>query len=79
MPSAVPSPAALETCLNLLRHLNPSQTEKNLNLLGEALPELKDTLKEIVDVPSRIVVASEANNREFLTFELAKFCDNCYR
>lgn len=79
MPEAIPSPAKLETCLNLLRHLNPSQVETNLNLLSEALPELKESLKEIVDVPSRVIVATEANNREFLSFELAKSCSNCYR
>ncbi len=79
MPEAISSPAKLETCLNLLRHLSPSQTETNLNLLGEALPELKASLREVVDVPSKTIVASENSSREFLAFELAKSCSKCYR
>ncbi len=59
MPEAVPLeiyPAFMENSLNLLRHLNPNETEKNLKLLGEALPEIKDSLKEIVDVPSKFLI-----------------------
>ena len=77
--SAKPAQPQLETCLNLLRHLNPSKTEINLKLLGEALPELKDSLMEVVDVPSKVIIASEANNREFLEFKLNKSSPECYR
>lgn len=85
MPEAIEisSSDLLETSVQLLRHLNPSDTEKNLNLLSKALPELKEALRGIVDIPSKVIVASEANNREFLSFELAKCtdddCKNCYR
>ena len=73
---------SIEIVLNLLRHLNPSETEKNLNLIVEALPELKDPLREVVDVPSRVIVACEASNREYLSFPMAKnneSCGSCYR
>ena len=76
------STAPIETILNLFRHLNPSETEANLNLISEALPELKESLREVVDVPSRVIVACEANNREFLSFDMTKSgssCGNCYR
>lgn len=83
MPEAIPinpAPKALETFLNLLRHLNPSENERNLELLGEALPELKESLRALVDIPAKIIVATEANNREFLTCELTKnSCADCYR
>ena len=83
MPEAVlfetPIVSLMENSLKLLRHLNPSETENNLKLLGEALPQIKDYLKEIVDVPSKILVATEANNREFLTCELSKSSEGFYR
>lgn len=83
MPEAVPleTPFAslMENSLKLLIHLNPNETENNLKLLGEALPQIKDSLKEIVDVPSKILVATEANNREFLTCELSKSSEGFYR
>lgn len=82
MPSAVQLEdvsTLMENSLKLLRHLNPNETENNLKLLGEALPEIKFTLKEVVDVPSKILVATEANNREFLTSELSKTTDGYYR
>lgn len=86
MPEAIETTSStaesVETVLNLLRHLNPSENEKNLNLISEAFPELRETLREVVDVPSRVVVAGEANNREFLSFTMAKSelnCNNCFR
>lgn len=82
MPAAVPLENSLnlmENSLKLLRHLNPSETENNLKLLGEALPEIETSLKEVVDVPSKILIASEANNREFLTCELSKSSEGYYR
>lgn len=82
MPEAVPletSSSLIENSLNLLRHLNPSETGKNLKLLGEALPQIKDSLKEIVDVPSKVLIATEANNREFLKCELSKSSEGFYR
>lgn len=83
MPTVIPSEQSvvtlMENSLKLLRHLNPSETEKNLNLLGEVLPQLKDSLKEIVDVPSKILIVTEANNREFLTCELSKSSEGHYR
>lgn len=63
---------SLQASLKLLRHSNPSEIEKNLELIGEARPELKDILKGFVDVPSKVIVASGANNREFLACELSK-------
>ena len=82
MPAAVPLENSLnlmENSLKLLRHLNPSETENILKLLGEALPEIETSLKEVVDVPSKILIASEANNREFLTCELSKSSEGYYR
>lgn len=82
MPSAVQLEdvsTLIENSLKLLRHLNPNETENNLKLLVEALPEIKFTLNEVVDVPSKILVATEANNREFLTSELSKTTDGFYR
>jgi hypothetical protein len=69
----------MENSLKLLRHMNPIETENNLKLLGEALPQIKYSLKEVVDVPSKILVATEANNREFLTSELSKSIEGFYR
>lgn len=87
MPIATPtnetfSNESIETILNIFRHLNPSETEKNLKLLSEALPtEITESLKEIIDVPSTVIVASEANNREFLSYPMAREnkCGKCYR
>lgn len=86
MPEAIETTSSttesVDTVLNLLRHLNPNESEANLNFLSEALPELRETLREVVDVPSRVIVAGEANNREFLSFAMVKSvgnCNNCYR
>ena len=68
--------------LYLLVLLYNKVPEKNLNLIVEALPELKDPLREVVDVPSRVIVACEASNREYLSFTMAKnneSCGSCYR
>lgn len=82
MPEAIAANTTdkIETILNLFRHLNPCETETNLNLISEALPELKESLREVVDVPSKVIVAGEANNREFLSFGMSKgACGSCYR
>ena len=69
----------LPKSLKLLRHLNPAETENNINLIGEALPTIKGALKNFVDVPSKIIVASESNNREFLTYEPTRSINDYYR
>lgn len=82
MPSVLPNsdiPTLMENSLKLLRHLDPSKIEDNLLSLGKALPQIKDSLREVVDVPSKILIATEANNREFLTCELTKTSEGFYR
>jgi hypothetical protein len=60
--------AAKEVAIKLLRHLNPADMEKNLNLLVEVLSDFveADILRKSIDVPSRVIVAESCNNREFL-------------
>lgn len=68
----------IEASIELFRYLSPTKTEENLKRLAQACPELESSLKEIIDVPSRVLIASQSNNREFLTIEM--FSRNgCYR
>lgn len=58
-------------CLKLFRLLKPQETSKNLERLCQLRPDLADDFRAIVDVPSRVISAPEAENgREFLTFEM---------
>jgi hypothetical protein len=73
MPSSV-APEREEAkiaCLKLFRLLNPQETSKNLEILCKLRPELAEDFRAIVDVPSRVISAADAEGgREFLTFEM---------
>lgn len=71
MPTTLPPSTedAKLACLKLFRLLKPQETNGNLERLCKLRPDLADEFQAIVDVPSRVISAPEADNgREFLTF-----------